>query len=1259
MKWIDSTDLRSWANRRDCQETLPLLVRKLIRATSNSIQSIKFPSGESVLLGGWDGILEVTEKTEYLSSGTSVWEFGTDNDPKGKADSDYEKRIKNSLGINPSETTYIFVTPRLWTKGDKWIKEKKKDGIWKEIKVFNSETLEEWIEIAPTVGSWLAKHIGKYPQGGIQPTDDFWEEWTSGTKFKLNSDILLGGRKTEQEKVINLAKQSLIIPVQGISREESLAFIISCYKDNFDSEEDFFSRSLIVDSIESFRELTVHDKPLILIPRFEDNGVINRAIQKGHTVFVPLGAESASTWNNKIILPQIERESFVSALVKTGITKEFAERFSRESARNITILRRQLEFNRTLPVWALPENVHEIIPALIVGRWDENFENDKRIISQIAGDSYENYSKKLTRWLHTYDSPIVKIGSTWRLTSPFDAWTNASINLTRNDFDLLYKSAIEILSEINPAFQLLPEQRYMASIYGKSREFSEWIREGIIQSLTLTSIFGEKLKFDLPIKAELWVDRIISAFLSTENSEMWKSFQSKLPIIAEASPTAFLDSLEKHLSNEKSPIISLFDEDPGFLFGQSYHTGLLWALENLAWFPQYLSRASLILAKLSAIDPGGSLSNRPVNSLSEIFKPWHFQTLASFNERMQVLKLIAEREPEIAWTILVRMLPDTISGIASSTHKTRWRMFELETEKPITYKEIYDTYSAVIDMLISIFDFTESKLSILIEESTKLLPHDRNKVLSFIEGVLSKIKQTEFTAWHTIRKILSHHRSYPDAQWALRKNELSRYQNLYDSLKPTDEIDNTIWMFNDSYPSFPEGFRHEKRPDEAHEKNIRDKRIEGLRVVYQKYGLEKIIELSEIVKESWILGDILGHIINTDEEIIKLCELLASEKTDFRFIQSFIFRKSILNNLEWVFSLFGKLKESGFANSALAKILVPLIQTKELWNFVDSKDEGVIDEYWINVYPRFYSMTIDEKIFGLRKLIEYKRFFSAIDICSHFVEDIPSEMLVEILQKAGIEKSDEQGRLDGYDISRFFETIDKRNDVDANTLIQLEWWYMPVLTSYSNENKPKRLHEELARNPVFFMDVLKWIYRPDDETKVENQTNELSSEQVQNRARQAFDLLHSWKTIPGVDETGKIDYEFLKNWVNKVRELATEYSRLSAADIYIGQVLAQYPEEQNKVWPPDEICDLIETLNSDSIKNNFSAATFNKRGSSSRGAFDGGDIERAKASYFYKLAMAHQNKYPTMTTIFERLAKGYEEDAKRMDEYAERERLEY
>ena len=106
------------AGRRDCQETLPLLARKLIRATSNSIQNIIFPAGESIQHGGWDGVLEVIQGTDILPSGTSLWEFGSDRDPKTKAEKEYVKRTNNPLGFIQSESTsYTRILSRLCTPG--------------------------------------------------------------------------------------------------------------------------------------------------------------------------------------------------------------------------------------------------------------------------------------------------------------------------------------------------------------------------------------------------------------------------------------------------------------------------------------------------------------------------------------------------------------------------------------------------------------------------------------------------------------------------------------------------------------------------------------------------------------------------------------------------------------------------------------------------------------------------------------------------------------------------------------------------------------------------------------------------------------------------------------------------------------------------------------------------------------------------------------------------------------------------------------
>ncbi|MBA2861103.1 hypothetical protein [Methanococcus maripaludis] len=1256
MKWIDAYDLsKIWAGRRDCQQTLPILARKLIRAHSNSIKSIHFPGGENVLIGGWDGILEVTEETEYLPMGTSCWEFGANQKVKDKADKDYEKRSNNSLGCNPSESTYIFVTPRLWKAGAKWAEEKRKEGIWKDVRVYNSEILEEWIEISPTVGAWLAKHIGKYPVNQLQPTDDFWEEWSSGEKYKMNAEILLGGRDKEKETVIELINKPGISAIKSLSESESLAFIIACFKGS-NNEEDFFSRSIIVNNKEAFRELCIQNKPLILIPRFDDLDVVNSALQKKHTVIVPLGAEATENWGNKIELPKIERDSFVSALKNMGIPEELAEKYSLESARNITILRRQLGFNKTLPEWALPENVSDIIPALIVGKWNENFENDKKIISKIANDTYENYIRKLSKWMYKKDAPILKIGNIWRLTSPWDSWTNVSEKLMGNDFESLVNAVFEVLSEINPSFELPSEKRYLAQIYGKNWAHSKEIREGLIQSLILTSIFGKKSNCNLPIDAEIWVDNIVEKLLQDEDPNLWKSFNDIMPEIAEASPTKFLEYVKKYISVENSPIIKLFDEDPGLLQSHSYYFGLLWALESLAWFPRYLLDVSIILAKLSVLDPGGSWSNRPIHSLSQIFKSWHYQTLAKYTERIQVLKVLAKREPEVAWELLMGILPDSRHDTASFTQKTRWRMFEVETKLPVTYKEIYDTYSEVVDLLISICDFGGDKMSQLIDKSDSLSTYNRDKILSFIGESISKIKHDKQLLWHECRKKLYEHRSYPDADWALPESELNGYQKLYEKLMPENEIDSVMWMFETFRPEFPEGFDHTKDSYEEHEKIIHKKRVDALTEIYRKHGIEKIIELLESVENAKIFGDILAYVVDNEDESIRLCKLLETD-LEYSFIQSYILRKTQMNGINWAFQMFGKLKDLGFKNSSLTRLLIPLNQTCEVWDFINSKNQEIIQEYWKNVIPRFYRGTTDEKIYGLMKLVEHDRYISAVHMCSHFVTEVSSDLIMDILKKAATKKSEEMGTLEPYAVNKLFKTMDIRQDIGLNNMVTMEWLYLPILASYDNEHKPKRLYNELSTNPEFFMEVLKYVYKPENDTT--EQFDDLSEEQVQNRAKYAWRLFESWNTIPGVNVEGKINYEFLEKWVNDIRELATKHGRLDVADIQIGKILAKYPEEQEKIWPPEEICEIIEIIDSEELNDSFYIAILNKNGMISRGVLEGGDIERKHAKYYSELADEYMTRYPNVTRIFEKLSKRYLEDAKKRDEEVERSKLEY
>ncbi len=77
------------------------------------------------------------------------------------------------------------------------------------------------------------------------------------------------------------------------------------------------------------------------------------------------------------------------------------------------------------------------------------------------------------------------------------------------------------------------------------------------------------------------------------------------------------------------------------------------------------------------------------------------------------------------------------------------------------------------------------------------------------------------------------------------------------------------------------------------------------------------------------------------------------------------------------------------------------------------------------------------------------------------------------------------------------------------------------------------------------------------------------------------------------------------------------------------------------------------------MKRGYSSGMFNKRGFTSRAAYEGGNIGRSKAKYFENLADDIRYSYPNVSEIFRNMQLNYLDDAKRMDENAERDRLEH
>ena len=83
---------------------------------------------------------------------------------------DYQKRTADPEHLDRAKTSYVFLTPRRWNQKEDWIAEKKAKAEWADVRAYDADDLEQWLEHAPAVGAWLARILHKYPSGVLRMT---------------------------------------------------------------------------------------------------------------------------------------------------------------------------------------------------------------------------------------------------------------------------------------------------------------------------------------------------------------------------------------------------------------------------------------------------------------------------------------------------------------------------------------------------------------------------------------------------------------------------------------------------------------------------------------------------------------------------------------------------------------------------------------------------------------------------------------------------------------------------------------------------------------------------------------------------------------------------------------------------------------------------------------------------------------------------------------------------------------------------------
>lgn len=1254
IRLIQAKDLSQWAERLDSKAVFPQLIYRLIlAATNNNFRHLRFPADESIQHESWDGVCEqrTAEHVPWLPLGSSGWELSTQRDRiLGKADDDYKKRSDDPRELDRKETTFVFATLKSWPKGPAWAKSKRDAGVWSDVRVLDADDLVHWIEMFPSVGYWLAAHLEKLPPGFL-PLADVWREWRLSTNWPITSEMVLAGRDNEAIEILKwLRGIPSVRSLQADSPGEAIAFLYAAIDLLPEPHRSFFlMRSIRVHSPEAARGLGDSPSPLVVVTEVCEPGLASRLAEQGHHVFVAYGSTVGVSEVNTI-LRRPSHEAFQSALVSMGVPETESRSITRDSVRSLAVLRRLIPAASIQdPSWAQEAKGRLLIPALLAGGWDFSREGDRVVLERLSGQKLETLESQYTSMTGFPDAPLRHTGSAWKITSPRDAWLRLAKFIAPSDLERFAEAGYSVLTSADPRFEVSPDERWLAGIRGQLPMHSPWLSAGLTETLLLLAMFPEYVK--TVSNACQYPNRIVGKLLLDADALRWYSLSHQLRTLAEAAPDTFLDAVEKSLMHDDAPIMTLFQEDRGGVMGKANHSDLLWALETLAWSSRYVSRVSEILARLSALDPGGTWANRPKRSLQSIYLLWMPQTNANLAERLRVLDHLRKVEPAESWKLMIATLPRSYDTVMP-TPQPRWRDFSVEIPEEITYALIDEGAGELSKRLFDDAGSDPYRWVQLIEALRNLPSEWRNRIFSKLTDLAAILTDdsVRMPIWSALRKLISNHRSFLDAQWTMPEDQLNQIEEVYNRFEPMDRINQRIWLFSDS-AQLISGRRVEDW--NACEEELFAKRRVAISELISGFGLDAVRRLVQESDRPRLVGIAYGQQLNaaSDGDPV-LEEMLEKDEPRAReFVNGLI---AILENRfgsAWSRPFLESARKREWDRAKVVQVLLAMPSTRETWDVASSFGEEANLEYWRNAGIYWIRGHEQELSYGIHQLLKAGRARAAVHLMvGSCPQPQPSDLTIQVLAQAAEEpwptaKDANEAVMFQWSVCQLLRRLDKDANVAEAQIAHLEWMYLALLEH--SDRAPIVLHRFISRDPAFFVQVLSAMYRAHSEGPKEEIPKE-----AQALASHVYRLMESWNILPGSSTDGT-DATALQDWVQQAHHLAVLAERGAVGDVYIGRILSFAKTDADGIWPERPVRDVIDRMKNDHIENGFVSAVHNQRGVTSRGLFDGGLQERTLAERYRSWAEALKFEWPRTAALLERVARSFEDEARFHDEHAE------
>lgn len=1249
---ISANEIVQWASTHSAQSELPQLVRRAIGQVGSST-AITMPAGASVNVGGFDGIVFAQDGNAWVPKGKSYWELSVNAQPRTKAEADYQKRTAETSPEQRSQSTYIAVTARKWDRCAEWINEKKASEEWADIRAYDADDLELWLEHEYAVQLWFAELLGK-PIHAIKSVERYWNDWNRDVVPAISIEAVLASRQTEQERLLHLLTEKQkggTIVLHADSVQEAVAFACASI---ITSDQHHKSRAVVLISPEAWGAVSANSNMNLVIA---GNHAVAEAVpsKDGLVLISPFanGDSEAHFPGHKhadvdpdIVLQRTLPEDFRKVLEQMEIDHGDAQRLALQCGRSWSVYRRIKNNNPALkqPNWSDKRYSSALTTMALVGAFLQSNKHDLAVIETISGISADEFLVQSKALVRMDDAPLAEIDGVLKAKSTLEVFVLNEQGISDEMFERFIERCLSVIGQNDPAFELDKDDRWLANVRGKVRPHSGVLLKSLADGLVRISVHTTS-------EGRRWqIDQLVKRFFENADESRWLSLSSLMRELAEASPSEFLKALENDLATAEPKVFRLFVESSsGGLGGGGFvHANLLWALEILAWAPQNLVRVSRIFSSLQEAPIDANMGNNPKSSLLNIYRSWRPQTSAPVKMRNEAMTALSKTHPDATFHLCMGILhrgPD----MASPSQRPNWRDDDAGYPETVTNKDAHEVVVHAANLAFALAGDDADRAIKLFDRYDIFGDEYRTQVLNSLRTALDKGSYLDVRA---IRKVLRSklhwERNYGGKnREGLNVKDLKVIATLYDESEPSDVIERYQWLFENYYTDLPEkreGGRHEQV-----ENRLKDLRVEAIADIYAEHSFEGIERLAEEAGAYNCVGSVLHAVdqIAPEKMIEWTATRLASDNPPSfmgEWFRSFgddtraeIIERTIAH---------GEEKLGWFEPERLQLLQNARVDTIT-WSFVEKLSDDAQVRYWQGLGSVPAWLSDEDRKSGVKQLLQHDNAAAVLRSIKYNEDAFTGEEIADVLERNFASQSDALHELKLHHIQDFIEIMEACPKLERQRLLRMEFQLISAFGQFVVENALE-LQRELIENPDQLLFVISKAYKNDD-----GATDE-PNEEEQRFATVAHHILMHLNICPGLQRDGTFSEIKFLNFFQHLKRRASEEGYSNGMQHVLGKLMAFAPKGENEYWPPPCICEVLDLPEHDRLRGSFQTGIYNKRGVTTRSPYDGGDQEREIAQRYDGYAEAIQIEFPLASECLSQIAESYRRDATRHDRSAER-----